>query len=79
MPRKLRSILSAMLVAGALLATAPTLARAESAGHSDDVAAHHGSTRGVNAAIVGLGALWLLLMARRIQSVAALRHAEAGH
>ena len=37
------------------------------------------STRGVNIAIVALGSLWILLMVRRVQSVAALRHAEAGH
>ena len=37
------------------------------------------STRSVNIAIVALGSLWILLMVRRVQSVAALRHAEAGH
>jgi hypothetical protein len=82
MPRKLRSILSATLVAGALLAAVPaaTPARAETgAAASDGATSIHRSTRGVNAAILGLGALWVLLMVRRIQSVAALRHAEAGH
>jgi hypothetical protein len=79
MPRKVRSILSATVLAGALLAATPLAApaQAESAAGRDKPLQH--STRGVNAAIIGLGALWLLLMVRRIQSVAALRHARAGH
>lgn len=39
-----------------------------------------GATRSVNMAIIGLGALWIVLMVRRIQlQGAALRHAEVGH
>ncbi len=75
-----RSALRAAALAVALAAASPA-AMAHAVPTAENAAGQEGSqaTRGVNIAIVGLGSLWILLMIRRIQSVSALRHAEAGH
>ena len=76
--------LSVALLAASPAAMAQTTPAATStvqdiAGQNSGEQQLHAATRGVNVAIVALGSLWILLMIRRVQSVAALRHAEVGH
>ena len=73
------ALLAASPAAMAQTAPAATATVQDISGQNSGEQQVHTATRGVNVAIVALGSLWILLMIRRVQSVSALRHAEAGH